>query len=190
MRYCDVQLLTALSPVSSLTILHASSSTLTSVVSLQHCAALEVVEVSACAQLIDLGPLGLAPRLREVDATGSGVRQISGLSRSCSLEKLLLGQCVHLSEVGPLGQCVSLRELHLTSTPVQQLESLADAPALRHLDISFCYQLASLTVLLSLPRLRHLSMGRCTAARRQAEEVKAVLAALTAQPNNVSVVLV
>ncbi|TPP42497.1 hypothetical protein CGC21_10910 [Leishmania donovani] len=111
MRYGDAPLLKARSLVSSLTVLHAFSTTLTSVVALQHCTALEVADVSACAPLADLGTLDLAPCLREVDAAGSGVLHVSGLSRSCSLERFLLAQCVHLDEVGPLGQCVDLREL-------------------------------------------------------------------------------
>ncbi|CAG9579448.1 hypothetical_protein_-_conserved [Leishmania major strain Friedlin] len=187
MRYGDVPLLTARSLVPSSTVLHVFRATLTSVVALQHCTELEVVDVSACAQLADLGTLGLAPCLCEVDAAGSGVLHVSELSRSCSLERFLLAQCVLLNEVGPLGQCVDLRELRLTGTGAQQLEGLARAPSLHLLDISFCRQLASFTALLSLPRLRYLCMGGCTAAQRQMEEVMVVVAALTSRCNVVSV---
>ncbi|KAG5471485.1 hypothetical protein LSCM1_01577 [Leishmania martiniquensis] len=131
MRYFDVPLLAALSPVPSLTILHASSFTRTSVAALQHCTALEAVEVSACAQLFDLRPLGLAPSSREIVATGSSVRRISGVSRSCSLERLLLGQCLRLHDIGPLGECASPRELHLSGAPVQLLQVLANPPVSR-----------------------------------------------------------
>ncbi|KAK7201538.1 hypothetical protein NESM_000217800 [Novymonas esmeraldas] len=189
MRYCDVPLLTALSPVSSLTVLHASGSMLTSVVALQHCASLEVVEVSACAQLFDLGPLGLAPNLRELDATGSGVRQVTGLERSCSLERLSLAQCVHLDDVGPLGLCASLRDLQLSGVPVRQLDGLASAPSLRYLDISFCRQLASFSVLPSLRKLRRVSMGGCTMAQRRGDEAAAVVASLTSRLDAVTAVL-
>lgn len=189
MRYCDIPLLAALSPVASLTVLHAASSGLTSVDALQHCAALEVVEVSACAQLADLGPLGLAPSVREIDATGSGVRHVAGLSRSSSLEKLLLSHCVHLDDVGPLRQCRRLRVLHLSGIPVRHLEGLAESPLLEHLDISFCRQLVSYAVLPRLPRLRHVSMAGCTAAQRRAEEVAAVVAALRTGRSDATVVL-
>lgn len=109
-RDCDVPLVTALSPMSS-SIMHASSTTPSPPLWLRSTTLRGGdLDGSACAQLADLGPLGLPPCLREVEATGSGVLHVSRLSRSCSLERLLLAQCIHLDEVGPLDQCFSLRE--------------------------------------------------------------------------------
>jgi hypothetical protein len=188
MRYCDVDVFTALSSISSLRVLHASSSTVTSVAALQHCVSLEVVEVTACAQLVDLGPLGSAPRLRELDASGSGVRHIDGLRHSASLEKLLLSQCVHLEDIGHLSECVHLRQLGLTGTGVRSLDGLAGAPALAWLDVSFCRHLANFAVLLQLPQLRHVATGGCTTALRCPEEVQRVLESLCGRQKKVVVV--
>lgn len=188
MRYCDIPSLTALSSVASLRVLHASCSTLASVAALQHCALLEVVEVAACGQLLDLGPLGLAPSLVEVDATGSGVRHVDGLRFSTTLEKLRLAQCGQLEDVGRLGQCVRLRQLSLTGTPVRSLEGLAGAPALAWLDVSFCRQLVNFNVLLRLPELRRVLVAGCTAALRRPEDVRGVVESLCARRKRVEVV--
>ncbi|KPA74493.1 hypothetical protein ABB37_09158 [Leptomonas pyrrhocoris] len=188
MRYCDVSVLAALSSVSSLRILHASSSTLTSVAALQYCVSLEVVEVAACAQLIDVGPLGLAPRLLELDASGSGVRHVDGLRYSGSLEKLLLAQCTQLEDCGLLGRCVRLRQLSLTGTRVRSLDGLAGAPALMWLDVSFCRQLANFGVLLQLPQLRQVMVRGCTEALRRPEDAESVMASLCARRKRVVVI--
>lgn len=188
MRYCDLPSLTALTAVATLRILHAASSSLASVAALQFCPSLEVVEVAACGQLLDLGSLGLAPSLVEVDATGSGVRHVDGLCRSTSLEKLRLAHCSHLEEVGRLGLCVRLRHLSLTGTAVRSLEGLAGAPALSWLDVSFCRQLGSLSVLLHLPELRRVLVRGCTAALRHPEEVRVVVESLGARRKKVEVV--
>ncbi|KPI85075.1 hypothetical protein ABL78_5880 [Leptomonas seymouri] len=188
MRYCDVLVLAALSSVSSLRILHASSSTLTSVAALQYCVSLEVVEVAACAQLVDLGPLGLAPRLLELDASGSGVRRIDGLRHSTSLEKLLLAQCIYLEDIDHLGQCVHLRQLSLTGARIRSLDGLAGAPALMWLDVSFCRQLSSFSVLLQLPQLHQVLVGGCTEALRRPDDVQGIVSNLRARRKKVMVI--
>lgn len=110
-RDCDVPLVTALSPMSSSIFMHASSTTPSPPLWLRSTTLRGGgLDGSACAQLADLGPLGLLPCLRDVEATGSGVLPVSGLSRSWSLERLLLAQCIHFDEVGSLDQCFSLRE--------------------------------------------------------------------------------
>ena len=188
MRYCDVPLLNALATVSSLRVLHASSSTLTSVAALQYCTSLEFVEVASCAHLVDLGPLGLAPCLAELDASGSAVRHIDGLRHSASLERLFLAQCPYLEDVGHLRECVRLRQLSLTGTLIRSLDGLAGAPALTWLDVSFCCQLVSLYPLLQLPQLQQVMTGGCMAALRSPEEVRSIVASLRARRKAVMVI--
>ncbi|XQJ29474.1 hypothetical protein NXY56_005526 [Leishmania guyanensis] len=104
----------------NLIVLHASSTTLISVVALQHCAALEVVDVCAWHSV----GRSRATRIGAVLVWGG--RHWMWCAPRIQAE-LLLTSCIYPNEVSPLGQCVNLRELSLTGTLANQSEGWAHA---------------------------------------------------------------
>eukprot|EP00796_Vickermania_ingenoplastis_P009698 gene9698-6795_t len=143
-RGCSPTAVSAVTPLEHLTSLNlqgtsVASDVLTAVAS--SCPALEVLLVGSCQYITDLHALVEMPRLRVLDAHGTGVDD-AGIARIRpdnfpALEELSLSGCTRLSEITPLRHLGALRKLDLRHTPVRHgLAALQHCTRLRELAIA------------------------------------------------------
>jgi Leucine-rich repeat (LRR) protein len=87
----------------------------------------------------------IAPRLRELDGAGIGLKDIQALAGNTALESVIIRNNDQLVDISALqASAASLKRLEISNTAVKDLSVLAHAGELEELDFGCCVNLTSL----------------------------------------------
>ena len=163
--------------------------------------------VAGLRDLTSVGDLARFPRLRQLDASGTGIRELQGLDSVPELRELKLGQTavVHLKglekltrlefldvmdtpmlrALPPCGMLRSLRVLRAGGSGISGLPGLEQAVDLRELVLRDATRLAEMPPLAAFPRLEVLDIAGTPIATLGSPELPPVLTELQVQDTGV-----
>ncbi|KAG5496006.1 hypothetical protein JIQ42_02891 [Leishmania sp. Namibia] len=115
-----------------------NNTTLSSLDGIEGLVALEKIVLTRCSQLYNLSPLGLAPSLRDIVASQSGIFELTGLALSRTLVSLSLYGCLNLTDVSACGSIPTLRDMFISESTVRVLDGLRESRSLARLGMRYC----------------------------------------------------